>query len=155
MQLAAGIPATGLPVPLGILAALQAFGALVLLAMVFIMPVTIMFGAVLRGAAAISIFLVYAVLNGYAAWMILRRKLIGWQIVMFTVGFGIISMLVTFVRRPDMLQLFRELGYNSPTLGVYEQFPQLLVLIWGATFVGRAAFLVFILYTRRFFPKEG
>ena len=146
---------SALPVPLAILGALEAFGSLFVLAMVFVMPVTVMFGVVLRGRAALAIFLTYSILGGYAAWMIFRKKLIGWHIALFTAGLGLVSMLVTYLRRPDMLQLFQEVGNNNQPVSVYELFPQFLPLVWLAMIVMMVVMIAFIIYTKQFFPKEG
>ena len=112
------------------------------------------FGVVLHGAAAFLVLLTFSILSGYAAWAIFRQKLIGWKIALFIAGFGTISMLVSYVRRPDLLQLFQEIGYTDQTLRIYEQFPQLLSVFWVGLIVMMTVFLVFLLYTRKFFPTE-
>jgi hypothetical protein len=150
---AEGTSAPGLPVPLVILGVWQGLGALSLLAIMFF-RVTFVFGVILHGAAAVLVLLTYSALSGYAAWAIFRQKLIGWQIALFFAGFGAINMLVTYVRHPDMLQLYREMGFNGQALRIYEQFPQFLPVVWVGTIVGITAFLVFLLYTRKFFPTE-
>jgi hypothetical protein len=63
-------------------------------------------------------------------------------------------MIVTFLRHPDMMQIFREIGYDARALHVYEQFPQLLPGIWLGSILMMTVFLVFLLYTRKFFPPE-
>jgi hypothetical protein len=146
-------PAPGLPVPLIILGVWQGLGVLSVFAIMFF-RVTFVFGVILHGAAAILVLLTYTVLSGYAAWSIFRQKLIGWKIALFFAGFGAINMLVTFVRQPDMLQLYREMGFNDQALRIYEQFPQFLPVVWVGTIVGITAFLVFLLYTRKFFPTD-
>jgi hypothetical protein len=153
MPVGGGTPAPGLPVPLAILGAWLALGAFSILAIMF-MRVTFVFGVILHGAAAILVLLTYAVLNGYAAWAIFRQKLIGWKIALFFAGFGTINILVSYLRRPDLMQLYREMGLNDQTLRIYEQFPRLLSAFWVAMIVGMTVFLVFLLYTRKFFPPE-
>ena len=148
-----GRPVPGFPVPLAILGVWQALGAFSIFAIMF-MRVTFLFGVVLHGAAAVLVLLTYSVLSGYSAWAIFRQRLIGWQIALFFVGFGTINLLVTYLRQPDMLQLYREMGFNDQSLHIYEQFPQFLPFIWVGTIVGMTAFLVFLLYTRKFFPSD-
>jgi len=148
-----GTPAPGLPVPLAILGVWQALGVFSVFATLF-MQVAIVFGVVLHGAAAFLVLLTFSILSGYAAWAIFRQKLIGWKIALFIAGFGTISMLVSYVRRPDLLQLFQEIGYTDQTLRIYEQFPQLLSVFWVGLIVMMTVFLVFLLYTRKFFPTE-
>jgi hypothetical protein len=151
---AEGTPAPGFPVPLAILGVWQALGTVSVLAILF-MRMVIVFGVVLHGAAAVLVLLTYSVLSGYAAWAIFRQQLIGWQIALFNAGFWTISMLVTYLWHPDMLQLYREMGLNAQALHMYEQTPQLLAVIWVGTIVVMTVLLVFLLYTRKFFPPEG
>jgi hypothetical protein len=148
-----GTSAPGLPVPLVILGAWQALGAFSLFAIMF-MRVTLVFGVILHGAAAILVLLTYSVLSGYAAWAIFQQKLIGWKIALFFAGFGAINMLVSYVRYPELLQLFREAGYTDQTLRIYEQFPQLLSVFWVGMIVVMTALIILLLYTRKFFPTE-
>jgi hypothetical protein len=148
-----GTPAPGLPVPLAILGVWQALGVLSVFTTLFVRGAFV-FGVVLHGAAAFLVLLTLSILSGYAAWAIFRRKLIGWQIALFIAGFGTINMLVSYVRRPDLLQLFREIGYNDQTLRIYEQSPQLLAVFWLGSIVFMTVYLVFLLYTRKFFPTE-
>jgi len=146
-------PAPGVPVPLVILGVWQGLGALSVFAIMF-MRVTMVFGFILHGAAAILVLLTQSVLSGYAAFAIFRQKLIGWKIALFFAGYGTISMLATYVRRPDMLQLYKEMGFNDQSLRIYDQFPQFLSVFWVGMIVGMTVFLVLVLYTRKFFPTE-
>jgi hypothetical protein len=146
-------PAPGLPIPLVILVVWQGFAASSFLVVLY-MPATIVFGVVLRGAAAFLVSLAQSVLCGYSAWAIFRRKLIGWQIALFTTSFWTISWLVCCVRRPNLVELAREMGFGNEALGIYEQFPHFLPLISVASIAMMSALLVFLLYTRNFFPSE-
>jgi hypothetical protein len=121
---------------------------------VLFMPAAIVFGVVVHGATAFLVFLTNSVLSGYAAWAIFRQKLIGWQIALFTTSFWAISLLVGSVRRPNLLQLLKEMGFGDEALRIYEEFPHLLSLIWMASIVVMTVFFVFLLYTRKFFPTE-
>ena len=151
--MAGGTPAPELPVPLAILGVWQALGVFTVFITLF-MPVAVVFGVILHGVAAVLILLTYSVLSGYAAWSIFRQRLIGWQIALFNAGFWTISMLVTYLRHPDLLQLYGKMGFNDQSLRIYEQFPQFLPFIWVATTVMMSVLLVFILYTRKFFTTE-
>jgi hypothetical protein len=151
---AGGTLAPGLPVPLVILGAWQALGAISVLAILF-MQVVIVFGVVLHGAAAVFVLLTFSALSGYAAWATFHQELIGWQIALFTAALGTISMLVTYARHPDLLQLFREAGYTDQMLRIYEQFPRGLPLICAGSIVMATVYLVFLLYMRRFFPTDA
>jgi hypothetical protein len=61
---------------------------------------------------------------------------------------------VTYFRHPDLVQLGREMGYSAQRLRIFEQSPHLLPALWVAVIVVMTAFLVFLLYARRFFPTE-
>lgn len=152
--LAMEAPTPGLPIPLLILGAWESFTALSVFPSVFF-HVTIMFGIVLRGAAAVLVLLTYSLLSGSAAWMIFRQRIIGWQIALFKTGFFAISALVTYLHSPDIVQVFREMGYSSQMLRIYDEFPQFMPLVWLGSMVIMILLIVFILYTRQFFPKEG
>lgn len=145
----------GFPVPLAILGALQALGALTVFSVLF-MRVVFVFGVVVHGAAAVLFFLTFSVLSGYAAWAIFRKKLIGWKIGLFITGLGVINGLVTYLRHPDMLHLFREMGYSEQMLNLSSQFPQFQTIFSIGSIVVASAYLVFVLYTRKFFaPRES
>jgi hypothetical protein len=150
---AGATPAPGLPVPLVILVVWQGFSAFSMLGALLV-PAAVVFGVVVRGAGAFLVFLTHSVLSGYAAWAIFRQKLIGWQVALFTTSFWAISWLVGSVRRPNLLQLLREMGFADEALRFYEQSPHALPLLWMVSIVVMIGFLAFLLYTRKFFPTE-
>jgi hypothetical protein len=63
-------------------------------------------------------------------------------------------MVVFYLRYPDMMQLLRDMGYSEQTLQIYNQFPKLLPMTWVGSIVMMTVYLVFLLYTRRFFLAE-
>jgi hypothetical protein len=138
------------PGPVIILAIWQALGAAGAFAPL-LMRVAIVFGVVLHGMAALLVMLTSSALFAYSVWPIWRQKLIGWQIALFSTGFWTISMLVTFARHPDEQQLYREMGYNE-ALQMYQQLPHLRSLAFSVCSLTMVAALVFLLYTRKFFP---
>jgi hypothetical protein len=147
-------PTPGLPPAVAILGVWQAVAAFIMFVCMFIFPMTVVFGVVLHGAAAVLVMLTYSVLFAYTAWMVFRQKLLGWRIAILTTGLGMISALVTILRPPDMLQLYRQMGFDQKMLHFYEQVPQFWpVMWWGMMVMGTV--LVFVLYTRKFFPKKG
>ncbi len=148
-----GAASARMPVPLLILGALESIGAVSVLACVFI-RVTVFFGVVLQGLVAVLYFLAYSLFSGFAAWLIFRRKLLGWQISIVKTALMVLSLLVTWVHIPDMVQLYRMMGFNSQALQIYGQFPQLTHVIWGSGLVFWCGLIYFIYYTRRYFPNE-
>jgi hypothetical protein len=145
--------ARGLPVPLVILGVWQGLGALSIFLILF-MRVTLVFGVILHGVAACLVILAFSMLSGAAAWAIFQRRLIGWQICLFNTILGTTSMVVTLARRPDWMQLYREMGYGDQMLRTYQQIPQFQWIMWVGTIVGMTGFIAFLIYTRRFFPTE-
>jgi hypothetical protein len=150
---AVGVSTPGLPVPLAILGAWEAFGTLSVFALAFA-RVTVMFGVILHGAAAVTVLLSYAILSGGAAWFIFRQNRIGWTIALLKTVVMIISNVVSFFRYPDLLQMYRDMGLNAQATRIYEQAPQLLTITWVGIIVMMTVLLVFILYAGKFFPQR-
>jgi hypothetical protein len=151
---AEGAPTPELPIPLIVLGVWESISALSVLALLFLQAALI-FGVILHGWAAVLVVLTHSLLSAYAAWTIFRQELIGWQISIFKTAIWTVSMLVTYLHRPDILPLLREMGYNSPALRIYEQSPQLLSTIWLGSTVIMIVLIVFVLYARRFFPRDA
>jgi hypothetical protein len=148
-----GTIAPGLPVPLAVLCALQALGAVSFLALLF-MRTTYLFGVVLHGATAVLVTLPFSALNAYSAWATFRRKLIGWQITLFLVGVGAVSTLISYLHDPTMLKTLREMGDSEASLHLYEQMPNFALFMRVIMFVSLTAWLIFLLYTRKYFRAE-
>ncbi len=143
----------GFPVPLGILLVWEALSSFAVLAMLII-PATLVFGFVVRGPAAVLVYLAHSILSGYAAWSIYRQKLIGWYIALLKAAFWVVSMMVTYALHSDLLPLYRQIGLNAHTMDLYTQAPQLLTISWVGMMVGMTLLLVFVLYARKCFPAE-
>ena len=119
-----------------------------------IIPATLVFGFVVRGPAAVLVYLAHSILSGYAAWSIYRQKLIGWYIALLKAAFWVVSMMVTYALHSDLLPLYRQIGLNAHTMDLYTQAPQLLTISWVGMMVGMTLLLVFVLYARKCFPAE-
>ncbi len=141
--------ASKVPVPVIVLAIWQGLGVFAVFAFL-VVRATVVFGLVLHGAAAFLLMSAFSVLSGCAAWLIYQRKFVGWAIALFNAVFGMASTVTTFAGR-DMLQLYRQMGLSEQQLQVYNQFPQLLSAIWIITIPVTGAYLVFLLYTKKFF----
>ena len=149
----AAIEVPGFPVLLAILGAWEALGMLGVLA-ILIMRVTLAFGFIIRGPAAVLILLVHSVLSGSAAWFIFRRNLLGWKIALAKNAFWFASAFVTFLRKPDIAGLIQQMGYDQQSFRIYEQYPQFMPSIWLGTLVMMAVLIALLVYARRYFPKE-
>ncbi len=149
----AGAGESALPVPLAILGVWEGLGVLAVCAVLF-MQVALVFGVIVHGAGAVLILLAHSLLSGYAAWSIFRRKVIGWNISMLKTAFWTISFAVTYLRHPDLLHMYRDMGINIGALRMYEEFPQFLPILWVGVLLGLTGLLVFLLYTRKYFPRN-
>jgi hypothetical protein len=47
------------------------------------------------------------------------------------------------------------MGFDQKALHDFEQFPQFWPVMWWGMMVMGTVILVFVLYTRKFFPKKG
>ena len=115
-------------------------------------PVAVPFGIVLHGVPATLVLLAYALLTGCGAWLTWRQKTLGWKISISNNLLWTLSMLVTYFRRAEILDVFRELGYDGRPLRTYEQIPRLMPFAWLCTLVLMSLFIVFLVYSRQFFP---
>jgi MFS family permease len=145
------VPQAKTPVAVVVLAVWQGLGALAVLAYP-IVRAAVVFGLVLRGPLALGLLLAQSVLSGYASWSIYRRRFAGWAIALFTTVFWTASWVTAMVRR-DMLQLYREMGFSEQQMRVYQQFPQMLTITWGASLVAFVGLLGFLLYCKKYFSR--
>ncbi len=150
---AAARPSSKAPVPLIILAILQGLSVFAIFGLLMVRA-TIVFGAVVRGPMAFLLVLAYSCLGGCAAWLIYRRRFIGWTIALCGDAFWTASIAATFALRGD-LRIYRELGLSEQQLRTYQQFPQLAKVTWGVSLLLMMARLVFILYTKKYFSQAG
>ncbi len=110
------------PVPLLILGVWESITALSVFVCLFF-RVTVFFGMVLEGLAAVLYFLTYSLFSAFAAWLIFRRKLLGWQIAIAKTGIMALSALVICFHAPDWALLYRKMGFDDQILSFYNQFP--------------------------------
>ncbi len=141
------------PVAVIVLAVWQGLGVLAVVAYPIARAVVV-FGSVLHGPPALEVLLAQSVLSGYAAWAIYRRRFVGWAIALFTTVFWTASWVTAMARR-DMLQLYREMGLSERQMRIYQQFPQMLTIMWGASLVAFAGLLVLLLICKKYFSRTA
>lgn len=148
-------PAAGsrLPVPLVVMTAWEGLQGLGILGLV-IVPATALFGVVQRGFPAFLVLLTQTILAGIAVWLIVRRKLAGWVLALLKSIFFAISWIVTLASR-DILQLYREMGMDDQRLQQFQQFPDMQSLMWIMTVPTIGAYVIFLVYARKYFPREN
>jgi len=145
-------PKAMVPVPLIVLAVLLATGVFAPLALL-VVHTTFLFGIYLHGWPAFFYLAAYAVLSGFAAWSTYKQRLIGWEIGLFILLFGIASFVTTFAGH-DLLQVYRNLGFSEDQLLAFKQIPQMASIIWISSLAGMTTYFAFIVYTRKFFTTE-
>jgi hypothetical protein len=145
-------PKAKVPVPLIILAGLQAMGVLAPLGLLMVRT-TFLFGIYLHGWSAFFYLAAHAALSGFAAWFIYKQRLIGWEIGLFILLFGMGSFVTTFAGH-DLLQVYLNLGFGEDQLLVFKQIPQMASIVWMSSLAGMTAYFAFFVYTRKFFTTE-
>jgi hypothetical protein len=145
------VPQAKTPVAVIVLAVWQGLGVLTVVAYPAVRA-AVVFGSVLHGPLALGVLLANSVLSGYAAWCIYRRRFAGWAIALLTSVFWTASW-VTAIARRDMLQLYREMGLSEQQMQTYQQFPQVLTIMWGVALVLFVGLLVLLLYCKKYFPR--
>lgn len=100
--------------------------------------ITTFFGTIVTGATGGSVILIHTVLCGYAAWGFYRRKTQAWWVALLVVAHGIVASFIPVSHT----------GHTSDQIKMLE-----LHSLNHAMFSGlwKIAFLVYLLYARRFF----
>jgi hypothetical protein len=143
------------PLPVLAVSLLAAFGAVTLLIMPVAYNGTIaLFGTILGGFAGSLVWLVLAVLLGYAAWSIYHLRVAGWWIVLSTLVVLAISNVTTF-SRVDLMTLYRHMGYPEKQLELMEKFniftpPQ--IVMWSVLFM--VPVIGYLIFIKKYFQRE-
>jgi len=151
--------AKGLPVPIVI--AIVCFLVLGLSKLFALwLPITLLFGITLRGAAARLVVLAFAAVDLYCAWNFYKLRIQGWWVAIVFFVLSLLSGIVTLIRvdlRSFYDEVYRQMGMNpqQAAAGIAIGFEPHLMhifmvvgwLIWGA-------FFVFLVYTKRYFPAN-
>jgi hypothetical protein len=141
------------PVSVILLALWECLGALAVLSLLMVRA-NVVFGIVVRGPGAILLMTAHAVLSGIAAWLLYRRDYLGWAISLFKSLFWAASWVVTLLTR-DIMDIYREMGFNEQQLQVFRQLPHLQSVGFVLSMSGFAIYWILILYTKKFFSRAG
>jgi uncharacterized membrane protein SirB2 len=143
------------PVAVVVLASWAAVGTLGSLAGVGLFdPAAILFGTVLNGPMAVAVLLTNSALSAGVTWGVWRQRAEGWWAALFLSLFWAVSGAVSSIRK-DWWSTMRELRPSQPVLetpydtAVFGQVIGVSVVILGA------AFVVLVLYARRYFPARS
>jgi len=115
---------------------------------------TAVFGIVVPGLGAVVLLTASAALSAFAAWFIYRREFLGWAISLAKYVFWLASWTVT-LWRIDLIDLYREMGFAEQQLQSMEQLPHFQAFIISMMFVGFVAYMILILYTKKYFTRAG
>jgi len=146
-------PVSRLPSPVVVMAVWEGIGGLAILGFLMVQS-TALFGVVLRGLPAFLVLLAHTILSSVAVWLIVRRKFMGWVLALLKSAFWAISWTITLAGR-DTIQLYREMGFEEKQLQEFQQLPHLQSLMWVMNVSEMGAFLIFLMYARKFFPREN
>jgi hypothetical protein len=139
------------PISVILLSVWECLGALGVLGLLTV-KAAVVFGIVVPGLGAVLLMTAHAALSVLAAWLIYRRDFVGWTISLVKNLFWIASWLVTLSRR-DLVELYREMGFTEQQLQSFYQLPHLQSMVTVLSFVGFAAYLILILYTKKYFSR--
>lgn len=140
-----------LPVPVIVLIIWEATAAVSAWVVIFSpMQVTSLFGYIVRGWPVIALMLAFSVLSAASAWLIYKMQLAGWTIALWKLLFFGASAGVSLATG-SMSRLFVEMSQTQAQEQFAQWFPQFLTVIMVASLVLCAAYLVLLIYSRRFF----
>ena len=144
------------PMPVLALSLWLGFGAVTLLTLPLstngVIP---FFGVLLSGVIGSLGCVGLAALWVYSAWVIYRLRLVGWWIVVVTVGVMTVSALVTFTRI-DLLEMYRVMGYPERQIELMQQYSFIRGngVAW-LSLGGAVPFLVYLVFVKRYFRSSG
>lgn len=141
------------PISVILLAVWECLGVLGVLGLLTV-KAAVVFGIVVPGLGAVLLMTAHAALSVFAAWLIYRRDFVGWTISLVKNLFWIASWLVTLSRR-DLVEVYREMGFTEQQLQSFYQLPHLQSMVIVLSCVGFAAYLILILYTKKYFSRAG
>jgi MFS family permease len=113
------------------------------------------FGVFLSGVSGSAVYLVIAVLWGYAARALYRVELSGWWILLIgTCLFGV-SAFITYSRH-DLMEVYRLMGYPEAQIAQLQQLNLFhgSMMAWS-TLAFTIPFVLYLLFVRRFFTRPA
>ncbi len=142
-------PSASFPIPLAIVAIFEALGISAVL-FLLVRPVTVAFGFIVHGWKAVLIGLAYSVFSGMAAWLIYKRRLAGWNIALIKalVAGGSVALSVS---AQNTAALMAQTGWQPQQPGMTQWFPQMMHAIFIGATVWIGAYVLFLIYARKFF----
>ncbi|HUZ47523.1 MAG TPA: hypothetical protein VMW54_12880 [Terriglobia bacterium] len=146
---AAAPQSASFPIPLAIVAIFEALGISAVL-LLLVRPVTVAFGFIVHGWKAVLIGLAYSVFSGMAAWLIYKRRLAGWNIAFIKalVAGGSMALSISIQNTADLMA---QTGWQPQQPRMAQWFPQMMHAVFIGTAFWIGAYVLFLIYTRKFF----
>jgi hypothetical protein len=147
----------GLPVPIVIAIVCFLFYGVSKLAALWL-PITLLFGVTLRGAAARLVVIAFAAVDLYCAWSFYKLRIQGWWVAVamfvFSMASGIATLLTVDLRN-FYDEVYRQMGMNAQQMGPYAFGfePNVMHFFMAIGWLVWAAIFAFLLYTKRYFPE--
>jgi len=149
-------PARTPPVPLIVLSVWYGLAALSVVG-VFWLPIAIVFGVVIRGAAARLVILALAAAASFCAWSVYHRQIEGWWAAAAFSLFSLVSGLVTAVRldlASFLAEVHQKMEMPEPSINVFKLFPGLMTFIMITGVILAVVQLGLLLYAKRYFQQK-
>ena len=144
-----------LPLPMIILVVWFAFAALSSAITALWIPIAGVMGQVLHGAAAHALLAAYALIGAYCAWSFYKLKTEGWWVAVLWYGLSACSAFVSALRL-DPLAIQRQAGLMTPeSEKMFQALPHFFSVIQFGSAALTLLLFVFILWTRRYFPRAA
>ena len=143
-----------IPLPVLALSLMFGFWAITMLFMGFYNWVLPFFGCILNGPAGAAVAAVIMIVTAYISWGAWRLRVAAWWCAVVSSLAWMMSTIITFAR-VDFVELYEKMNFPPEQIALIQQagMPQSPAMGWffSAWF---AAFLVYLLYTKRFFNPD-
>ncbi|HEY3901515.1 MAG TPA: hypothetical protein VGM54_23090 [Chthoniobacter sp.] len=113
------------------------------------------FGTFISGPLGSALYVVIAIIWGYAAWAFYKLNRLGWWVILFALILFSISAFLTYSRH-DLMELYTLMGYPQAQIDLIQKYRFMSgqTMAW-ITLGGMIPFVGYLLYIRRFFPKPS
>jgi len=114
-----------------------------------------LFGNFVVGPLGSGIYILIALLWGYSAWAFYKLEQRGWWIVVVSLCLFTVSAFLTYSRH-DPLELYTLMGYPEQQIAQMQKFNFVKghAMAW-ISLGAMVPFLGYLIYLRRFFPRQG
>jgi len=144
------------PLPVLAISLWLAFGALMML----LMPISYrgvfpFFGNFVVGPMGAVLYILMALIWGYAAYALYKLDRRGWWLIFIALVFFSISCVLTYSRH-DLMELYQLMGYSGEQLAQFRSvaFMKSGMMAWSSV-IYTVPFLIYLIYIRKFFVPSN